>query len=210
MRVNRPIDQWLLGIDRSLKTMTGSLPTTTGFKYSEVEETLSQNEKTASAELMRINHCGEVCAQGLYHGQALTARNQSAKGHLLNAADDEQKHLIWCQERLKELDARTSYLNPLWYISSFLTGAVTGLMGDKVSLGFVAATEEEVCKHLDQHLEQLPTSDHRSREILEAIKADEQHHQDAAHAHGGAKFPSIIKNLMTASSKLMTRSTRWL
>ncbi len=210
MRVNRPIDQWLLGIDRSLKTMTGSLPTTAGFQHSEVEEKLSQNEKTASAELMRINHCGEVCAQGLYHGQALTARNQSAKGHLLNAADDEQKHLIWCQERLKELDARTSYLNPLWYISSFLTGAVTGLMGDKVSLGFVAATEEEVCKHLDQHLEQLPTSDHRSREILEAIKADEQHHQEDARSHGGAEFPSFIKKMMTLSSKLMTRSTRWI
>ncbi len=210
MRVNRPIDQWLLGIDRSLKTMTGSLPVGAGFEHKASDEALSDSAKTLSAALMRINHCGEVCAQGLYHGQALSARNQSSKDHLLSAADDEQKHLIWCQGRLKELNARTSYLNPIWYLSSFATGTVTGLMGDKVSLGFVAATEEEVCKHLDQHLEQLPESDHRSREILEAIKADEQHHQEDARSHGGAEFPSFIKKMMTLSSKLMTRSTRWI
>ena len=105
MRVNRPIDQWLLGIDRGLKTMTGSLTTTERFQHKATNETLSDSTKASSAALMRINHCGEVCAQGLYHGQALSARRQSAKDHLLSAAGDEQKHLIWCQERLKELEA---------------------------------------------------------------------------------------------------------
>ena len=190
--------------------MTGSLTTTERFQHTATNETLSDSTKASSAALMRINHCGEVCAQGLYHGQALSARRQSAKDHLLSAAGDEQKHLIWCQERLKELDARTSYLNPLWYLSSFVTGAVTGLMGDKVSLGFVAATEEEVCKHLDQHLQKLPASDHRSREILEAIKADEQHHQEDAQSHGGAEFPVFINKMLQVSSKLMTGSTRWI
>ena len=157
---------------------------------------------------MRVNHCGEVCAQGLYHGQMLSARNDSTKDHLQHAAEDEQNHLLWCQERLRELSGQTSYLNPLWYGASFVVGAATGLMGDRVSLGFIAATEEEVCKHLDRHLAELPEGDHRTREIIARMQADEAGHEQAALDEGGAPYPVALKKIMALQSALMTNSTR--
>ena len=210
MRALHWTDQLLGHVDRSLKTLTGTLPVANSFEYDSRDDALTSDEQSKSRQLMRVNHCGEVCAQGLYHGQMLSARNDSTKAHLEHAAEDEQKHLVWCQERLRELNGQTSYLNPFWYGASFMVGAATGLMGDKVSLGFIAATEEEVCKHLDRHLAELPEGDHRTREIIAQMQADEAGHEQAALDEGGAPYPAAIKKLMSFQSALMTNSTRWI
>jgi len=210
MRTLQWADRLLAHVDRSLKTMTGTLPGANGFEHDSQADELTPEEQSKSRQLMRINHCGEVCAQGLYHGQMLSARNDSTKDHLQHAAEDEQKHLLWCQERLRELSGQTSYLNPLWYGASFVVGAATGLMGDRVSLGFIAATEEEVCKHLDRHLAELPEGDHRTREIIARMQADEAGHEQAALDEGGAPYPVALKKIMALQSALMTNSTRWI
>jgi ubiquinone biosynthesis monooxygenase Coq7 len=210
MRTLQWADRLLAHVDRSVKTMTGTLPVANGFEHDSQADELTPEEQSKSRQLMRINHCGEVCAQGLYHGQMLSARNDSTKDHLQHAAEDEQKHLLWCQERLRELSVQTSYLNPLWYGASFVVGAATGLMGDRVSLGFIAATEEEVCKHLDRHLAELPEGDHRTREIIARMQADEAGHEQAALDEGGAPYPVALKKIMALQSALMTNSTRWI
>jgi ubiquinone biosynthesis monooxygenase Coq7 len=210
MRTLQWADRLLAHVDRSVKTMTGTLPVANGFEHDSRADELTPEEQSKSRQLMRINHCGEVCAQGLYHGQMLSARNDSTKDHLQHAAEDEQKHLLWCQERLRELSGQTSYLNPLWYGASFVVGAATGLMGDRVSLGFIAATEEEVCKHLDRHLAELPEGDHRTREIIARMQADEAGHEQAALDEGGAPYPVALKKIMSLQSALMTNSTRWI
>jgi ubiquinone biosynthesis monooxygenase Coq7 len=210
MRTLQWADRLLAHVDRSVKTMTGTLPVANGFEHDSQADELTPEEQSKSRQLMRINHCGEVCAQGLYHGQMLSARNDSTKDHLQHAAEDEQKHLLWCQERLRELSGQTSYLNPLWYGASFVVGAATGLMGDRVSLGFIAATEEEVCKHLDRHLAELPEGDHRTREIIARMQADEAGHEQAALDEGGAPYPVALKKIMALQSALMTTSTRWI
>ncbi|MBT3643992.1 MAG: 2-polyprenyl-3-methyl-6-methoxy-1,4-benzoquinone monooxygenase [Gammaproteobacteria bacterium] len=210
MRTLQWADRLLAHVDRSVKTMTGTLPVANGFEHDSQADELTPEEQSKSRQLMRINHCGEVCAQGLYHGQMLSARNDSTKDHLQHAAEDEQKHLLWCQERLRELSGQTSYLNPLWYGASFVVGAATGLMGDRVSLGFIAATEEEVCKHLDRHLAELPEGDHRTREIIARMQADEAGHEQAALDEGGAPYPVALKKIMALQSALMTNSTRWI
>jgi|TARA_Y100000385_G_C13081698_1_gene634255 ubiquinone biosynthesis monooxygenase Coq7 len=210
MRTLHWADRLLAHVDRSIKTMTGTLPVANGFEHDSEADELTPEEQSKSQQLMRINHCGEVCAQGLYHGQMLSARNDSTKDHLQHAAEDEQKHLLWCQERLRELSGQTSYLNPLWYGASFVVGAATGLMGDRVSLGFIAATEEEVCRHLDRHLAELPEGDHRTREIIAQMQADEAGHEQAALDEGGAPYPAAIKKIMALQSTLMTNSTRWI
>ena len=210
MRTLQWADRLLAHVDRSVKTMTGTLPVANGFEHDSQADELTPEEQSKSRQLMRINHCGEVCAQGLYHGQMLSARNDSTKDHLQHAAEDEQKHLLWCQERLRELSGQTSYLNPLWYGASFVVGAATGLMGDRVSLGFIAATEEEVCKHLDRHLAELPEGDHRTREIIAQMQADEAGHEQAALDEGGAPYPVALKKIMSLQSALMTNSTRWI
>jgi ubiquinone biosynthesis monooxygenase Coq7 len=210
MRTLQWADRLLAHVDRSVKTVTGTLPVANGFEHDSQADELTPEEQSKSRQLMRINHCGEVCAQGLYHGQMLSARNDSTKDHLQHAAEDEQKHLLWCQERLRELSGQTSYLNPLWYGASFVVGAATGLMGDRVSLGFIAATEEEVCKHLDRHLAELPEGDHRTREIIARMQADEAGHEQAALDEGGAPYPVALKKIMALQSALMTNSTRWI
>ena len=210
MRTLHWTDRLLGHVDRSLKTVTGTLPVANSFEHDSRDDALTSDEQSKSQQLMRVNHCGEVCAQGLYHGQMLSARSDSTRAHLEHAAEDEQKHLVWCQERLRELNGQTSYLNPFWYGASFMVGAATGLMGDKVSLGFIAATEEEVCKHLDRHLAELPEGDHRTREIIAQMQADEAGHEQAALDEGGAPYPPAIKKLMALQSALMTNSTRWI
>lgn len=210
MRTLHWTDRLLAHVDRSLKTMTGTLPANNDFDYESRADELTPEEQAKSRQLMRVNHCGEVCAQGLYHGQMLSARRAATKAHLAHAAEEEQQHLVWCQQRLRELSGQTSYLNPLWYGASFVMGAATGLMGDKVSLGFIAATEEEVCKHLDRHLAELPERDHRTREIIAQMQADEAGHEQAALDEGGASYPAAVKQLMAFQSKLMTSSTRWI
>ena len=153
---------------------------------------------------MRINHTGEVCAQALYQGQALTARLPGVRASMERAAQEENDHLVWCEERINELGNRTSYLNPLWYAGSFAIGAAAGIAGDKWSLGFVAETEHQVEAHLDDHLSQVPQSDQRTRAILEQMKEDEVSHATKALAAGGATLPGPIRQAMKLMSKVMT------
>ena len=168
---------------------------------------LSEGERRHVAGLMRVNHTGEVCAQALYQGQALTARLPTVRDEMQQAADEEVDHLVWCEQRLQELDSHTSVLNPIWYGLSFGLGAVAGAIGDEVSLGFVAATEERVCNHLKDHLKQLPDDDRKSRLILQQMLEDEQRHGEHALEAGGTDFPQPVKDAMSAVSKLMTGSS---
>lgn len=173
------------------------------------EQTLSETEQKVSARLMRVNHAGEICAQALYLGQGFTSKDPHVKETMLQAAKEETDHLLWCEARLTELDARKSYLNPLFYTLSFVSGAVSGLLGNRFNLGFVAATEEQVVKHLEEHLKELPVEDERSKAILEQMKLDEDEHRTNALSRGGMDFPTPVKTIMTVVSKLMTRTTYW-
>ena len=206
------LDKLIIGFDQALRTSTGNVGGSnrpTPVINSSTPNTLSEDERQLSGRLMRVNHCGEVCAQALYNGQALTAKSDRVAIAMLDAAKEETDHLAWCEHRLSELDTPVSRLNPIWYASSFAMGAVTGLMGDKINLGFVAATEEQVCKHLDEHLEKLPEHDTRSRTVLSVMREDEKRHEENARQSGGAEFPMPVKALMTGVSKLMTRTTYW-
>ncbi len=156
-----------------------------------------------AAGLMRVNHTGEVCAQALYVGQAAVARDSATRQQLLEAAQEETDHLAWCGDRLRELDSRPSIFNPLWYAGSYAIGVAAGLRGDGWNLGFVVETERQVEAHLDQHLQQLPAEDLRSRAILQVMKADEARHGDAAQAAGARKLPAPIPHLMALTSAIM-------
>ena len=170
---------------------------------------LSAEAKRESGRLMRINHCGEVCAQALYLGQGLTSGEAKTRKVLRKAADEETDHLAWCEERLRELDTKPSHLNPAFFAMSFIGGVITGLIGNRVNLGFIAATEEEVINHLSLHLEKLPEQDSVSRAILAEMRTDEAKHQTTALNEGGLDFPSPIKKLMRITSRIMTRTTYW-
>ena len=174
------------------------------------EALLSERERRHVAGLMRVNHTGEVCAQALYQGQALTAHLPTVREEMREAAQEEVDHLVWCAERLRELKSRPSALNPAWYSLSFTLGAVAGAIGDRVSLGFVAATEEQVCAHLKSHLRQLPDDDRKSQLILQQMIEDEQRHGENALGAGGAEFPAPVKEVMALVSQVMTRSSYWL
>ncbi|HSH48082.1 MAG TPA: 2-polyprenyl-3-methyl-6-methoxy-1,4-benzoquinone monooxygenase [Halomonas sp.] len=167
---------------------------------------ISAAERRHAEGLMRINHTGEVCAQALYQGQSLTARLPEVREQMEEAAVEEVDHLAWCESRLRELDGRTSLLNPLYYTASFSIGALAGAVSDRVSLGFVAATEEQVGKHLEKHLQTLPSGDRRSRAVLEQMAVDEAQHAQQALEAGGVRFPAPIKLGMTLVSKVMTAS----
>lgn len=167
---------------------------------------LSETEQRHAAGLMRINHTGEVCAQGLYQGQALTAKLPEIRDAMEEAAKEEIDHLVWCEERLKQLDSHTSVLNPVFYALSFGIGAAAGKISDKASLGFVAATEEQVCKHLTQHMSSLPVQDEKSKAVLLQMLEDEAKHATTALDAGGHRFPLPIKLAMTGVSKVMTKS----
>ena len=167
---------------------------------------LSEGERKHVAGLMRVNHTGEVCAQALYQGQALTARLPKVREEMQTAADEEIDHLVWCEERLRDLNARPSLLNPIWYGTSFAMGALAGAIGDDVSLGFVAATEERVCNHLRDHLKQLPEDDRKSALILQQMLEDEERHGHKALEAGGKDFPTSVKDAMTTVSKVMTET----
>lgn len=168
---------------------------------------LSEQERQHVAGLMRVNHTGEVCAQALYQGQALTAKLPTVREEMQQAAAEEIDHLVWCEERLRELGSHTSYLNPAWYGMSFALGAVAGAIGDSVSLGFVAATEERVCNHLKDHLKQLPEDDRKSQLILQTMLEDEERHGTNALEAGGKDFPKPVKDAMSTVSVLMTGSS---
>ncbi|WP_251358768.1 2-polyprenyl-3-methyl-6-methoxy-1,4-benzoquinone monooxygenase [Kangiella sp. TOML190] len=171
---------------------------------------LSEQQSRHAASLMRINHTGEVCAQALYQGQALTAKLPDIRQEMEQAAKEEVDHLAWCSERIKELDSRESLLNPLWYAGSFTIGAIAGLAGDKWSLGFVAETEQQVGKHLESHLDKLPEQDHKSRAILKQMHQEELQHAANAIHHGAAELPKPIKSAMGLMSKVMTKSVYYI
>jgi ubiquinone biosynthesis monooxygenase Coq7 len=160
-------------------------------------------ERRHVAGLMRINHTGEVCAQALYDGQAALARNTDTRDHLRHAAAEETDHLAWCAARLGELDSRPSLLNPLWYAGSYAIGALAALAGDPISLGFVVETERQVEAHLEEHLQQLPAQDERSRAVLTQMQIDEAQHAQQARQRGGVDLPFPLPILMHASSMLM-------
>jgi ubiquinone biosynthesis monooxygenase Coq7 len=164
---------------------------------------LAEDERRHVAGLMRINHSGEVCAQALYYGQAAVARDPTLRAHLLQAASEEGDHLAWCEQRLMELRSRGSLLNPLWYAGAWAIGAAAGLLGDRVSLGFVVETERQVESHLGDHLNRLPAADARTRALLEQMKADEVEHGEAARRHGAVELPWPIPRWMQAAADLM-------
>ncbi len=162
-----------------------------------------------SAELMRVNHSGEVCAQALYLGQAFVARDKKLAEQLYQAAEEEQTHLQWCKHRLTELQAKPSFLNPVWALGSFGIGIVAGLAGDKISLGFLAETENQVTAHLGKHLNKMPPEDTTSINILKQMQEDEKRHATNAIALGGVALPKPICTLMHLCSKVMTTTARY-
>lgn len=207
-----PIDRVLVNLDQAVRTVFGRPPTTGRPNPAKgiAEADLSEQERKHIARLMRINHTGEVCAQALYQGQALTARQPEVQRSMERSAWEENDHLRWCETRIGELGDRKSLLNPLWYAGSFSIGALAGLLGDKWSLGFVVETERQVESHLDGHLAEIPVTDRRTRTILDRMKADEIHHAEVAEAAGSASLPRPVKLAMRMASKVMTRSVYWL
>jgi ubiquinone biosynthesis monooxygenase Coq7 len=202
------IDRLIIGFDRALRTLCGpavSLRPVPGENLPNLE--LSAAEKRHAAALMRVNHSGEVCAQALYQGQALTARDDTVRKTLERAAAEETEHLAWTAQRIGELGGRVSVLNPFFYTGSFAIGALSGLLGDKWNMGFLAETERQVEGHLEGHLEQLPAQDEKSRAIVAQMKEDEARHADTALARGAAELPGPVKQAMRISSRLMTLST---
>lgn len=201
-----PLDSLLMGIDTTVRTLFGQPKITERANPAENIPEADIDEKTRdhTARLMRINHTGEVCAQALYQGQALTAKLPEVRKNMERAAAEENDHLDWCETRLKELGSHTSFTNPFWYAGSFAIGAVAGIAGDKWSLGFVGETERQVEGHLDSHLQQIPDSDQKTRAILEQMKEDEIHHGETAMQAGGADLPEPIKLGMKLTSKIMT------
>jgi ubiquinone biosynthesis monooxygenase Coq7 len=159
---------------------------------------------------MRVNHAGEVAAQALYRGQALTARDAAVSSAMVKAAAEEMDHLAWCQQRLRALSSDTSLLNPLWYVGSFLIGAAAGAVGDQNSLGFIAETERQVESHLREHLQRLPAADESSRAILEQMTHDEMQHGAAAASLGGRELPFLLRKAMRLTAAIMTRTSYWL
>lgn len=204
------IDNLIINADRALRTLAaGSDMSNERPSPAQPldENELSTADRKKSAALMRVNHTGEVCAQALYQGQALTAKLPHIRAEMEHAADEEIDHLVWCQQRIDALGSHTSYLNPLWYGLSFAIGASAGLVSDKVSLGFVAATEDQVCKHLQHHLAELPQDDSRSRAVVSQMLEDEARHAEMAINAGGYRFPAPVKVVMTLVSKVMTTAS---
>ncbi|MCF7983190.1 MAG: 2-polyprenyl-3-methyl-6-methoxy-1,4-benzoquinone monooxygenase [Thiohalocapsa sp.] len=206
-----PIDRVLINVDQTVRTLFGR-PKVTGRRnpaenHRDVD--LSDKERAHLGRLMRINHTGEVCAQALYQGQALTARLDEVRERLERSAREENDHLAWCEARIEELGGRKSLLNPLWYAGSFAMGAAAGIAGDKWSLGFVVETERQVEDHLASHIAEVPADDLRTRAILEQMQQDEIHHADVAQEAGGAELPQPVRLAMRAVSKVMTGGTYW-
>ncbi|VAW58289.1 2-polyprenyl-3-methyl-6-methoxy-1,4-benzoquinol hydroxylase, coq7 type [hydrothermal vent metagenome] len=212
MRHLNPLDLFIVQSDHALRTLFGK-PTITERENpsnNTAENTLSDADRKLSSSLMRVNHSGEVSAQALYQGQALTAKLDNVRDSMKRAALEENDHLAWTEQRLIELSSQKSILNPIWYCGSFAIGAAAGLLGDKWSLGFVAETEHQVIRHLDEHLARLPANDARSKSVLTQMKTDEAHHATVALESGGAELPLPVKHLMAAMSKVMTTSAYYI
>lgn len=206
------LDRFIIEFDKALTTVAGkpetTLRQTPGKELEEAE--LTSAERKQAAGLMRVNHAGEVSAQALYQGQALTANLPQVREAMELAAREENDHLVWCQQRLDALSSHTSVLNPLWYAGSFTLGAIAGKIGDKWSLGFVAETEKQVVEHIEGHLKIISEQDRKSRAVLEQMKIDEAQHGTKALEAGGAMLPAPVVHMMGLMSKVMTRSSYWL
>jgi ubiquinone biosynthesis monooxygenase Coq7 len=204
-----PVDRLLLQADAALRTLLpfSVQPSRPSPAIVQPEAELDERQAQHVAGLMRINHTGEVCAQALYQGQALTAKLPQVRKAMEHAADEEVDHLAWCEQRIRQLGSQPSILNPLFYGLSFGVGAAAGLISDKVSLGFVAATEDQVVKHLDDHLQQIPLEDQKSRAILEQMRVDEEQHACNALDAGGLRLPAPVKFGMSLLAKVMTSTT---
>jgi ubiquinone biosynthesis monooxygenase Coq7 len=199
------MDRWIAEFDRALRAVAGVARAERPSPAAQVPENeISNPQRTHAAALMRVNHVGEVCAQALYQGQALTARDPAARQALESAAREEQDHLAWSAERIRELGGRPSLLNPLWYAGSFAIGAVAGALGDRWNLAFLAETERQVEEHLAGHLQDLPRDDRRTRAVVEAMRADEARHRESALRLGAAELPAPVKRAMRLASKVMT------
>lgn len=212
MRPRPPsLDDLIVAFDKGLRTVFApahSLRTTPGRDLPEAD--MTEEQRRLSASLMRVNHTGEICAQALYQGQALTARDSQARAALEQAAREETEHLAWTERRIEELGGRKSLLNPAWYVGSFALGAVAGFLGDRWNLGFLAETERQVVAHLVGHLRRLPEEDRKSRAIVESMKEDEARHAISAAGHGAAELPEPAKAAMRLSSKVMTETSYWI
>jgi ubiquinone biosynthesis monooxygenase Coq7 len=199
------LDALIVEVDRALRAVAGVVQASRPSPAQQVPETpVDDDQRAHAAALMRVNHVGEVCAQALYQGQALTARDAGARETLEQAAREEQDHLAWSAERIRELGGRPSLLNPLWYAGSFAIGAVAGVLGDRWNLAFLAETERQVEEHLTGHLQSLPPDDQRTRAVVEAMRADEARHRASALELGAAELPEPVRRAMRLASKVMT------
>lgn len=199
------LDDLIIAFDQGLRTVFAparSVRATPGEALPDAE--MHESQRSLAAALMRVNHSGEICAQALYQGQALTARDSKARAALEHAAQEETEHLAWTEGRIAELGGSKSLLNPLYYAGSFAIGATAGLLGDQWNLGFLAETERQVVRHLEGHLQRLPEADQKSRAIVEQMRDDEARHATSALRHGGAELPAPVKAAMRLSSRVMT------
>lgn len=208
-------DRLLALADNALKTLVGGLHASRPLPVAPAlrdaaSVPLDASERELSGRLMRVNHVGEICAQALYQGQALVARDPALRAHFAQAAREECDHLAWCRERLRELDSRPSLLDPLWYVGALGLGALAGSFGEKRSLGFVVETENQVEQHLASHLHRLPQSDLSSRAIVEKMQSDEVAHALAAEKLGATPLPAPVRWGMRAAAKLMTTTAHWI
>lgn len=205
------LDRLIIEFDKGLRTLLSQAHSVRPHPDAGVAEMdLSENEKNNAAALMRVNHCGEICAQALYQGQALTARDPKVQHMLGEAAQEETEHLAWTAQRVSDLGGHLSFLNPLWYTSSLAIGAFAGLMGDKWNLGFLAETERQVGTHLQSHLNKLPENDAKSRAVVQQMYIDEVQHSETAIKLGAAEMPMPVKFAMQLSGKAMTRTAYWI
>ena len=206
-----PLDRLLAGVNNALRTVSAPAgKSARPYPAEDVADSdLSEAQRAHVAGLMRVNHSGEVAAQGLYQGHAAVARDRSIEEQMQQAADEEFDHLAWCEERLAELGESPSRLSPVWYAGAFAIGATSGVLGDRWSLGFIAETERQVCEHLESHFDRLPEDDKRSRAILERMHAEEAEHGENAVAAGAAELPRPVKDLMRLTAKVMTRTAYW-
>ena len=199
------MDRLIAQFDRALRAVAGVVHADRPSPAEHVpEKEVTSEQRNHAAALMRVNHVGEICAQALYQGQALTARHPEAREALEQAAREEEDHLAWSAERIRELGGRPSLLNPLWYAGSFAIGAAAGLLGDKWNFAFLAETERQVEEHLAGHLEALPPDDQRTRAVVEAMRADEARHRETALGLGAADLPEPVKRAMRLASRVMT------
>jgi len=214
--MNRLLDRCIEELDTALRVVTArsrtepaDMPGHQDATAKDADARLSTAERGKSARLMRVNHSGEIAAQALYRGQAFVTGNHQLRAKFKSAAKEEHDHLLWCDHRVRELGHNTSRLSALWYSGSFIIGALAGLAGDRISLGFLAETEKQVTEHLGRHMSRLPENDERSHRIVEQMRHDEQAHQDAAVRDGGTELPQTAKRVMQSAAKIMTSVSYW-